>query len=941
MAGIIFFYHLKFKFFTFFIALFITSGALCQKNSITIDAVLDEKNDLLKIQQEIIFHNVSNTTLKEIYLHNWSNSYKSKHTPLTKRLIEDYNKSLHFAKEKDRGHSTILNLTVDYKSANFSSEKHKDDILKIELNEALAPKDSVVINATYTVKIPHAKFTKYGKDNNNYRLRYWYLTPAIFKENWQLMSYLNTDDLFVDNTKYIINLSTSSNFYLASNLPITQQNNQYKLSGERASDIILYLNKQQQFKNYQTDNISISTDIPIKDLSQQLTTDILNREINFIESYLGKYPFKKMLLDQITQKKNPIYGLNQLPGFLSPFSDVFDRDITLFKTITKKYLENTLLLNKRTDYWLSDGIQIFLLMEYVKKYYPEVKLLGTVSDTWLLKSFNISKLDFNDKYPFIYQFVARKFLDQALTTQLDSLSNFNRKIGNKYKAGLGLQYLKGYVGDSILKASFKDFYNSHLLKISSSKDFNTIISNKTTKDLQWFFGDYINTNKKIDYTIKRVKTVNDSLKITIKNKRNITAPVALYGVKDKEVKFKTWITGVDSTKTVTIPKGDFDKIALNYEQLYPEYNSLNNWKNLKSSILNKPLQLRPVKDITDPYYSQLFYQPVIDYNFYDGLSLGVKLHNKPIIPRNFIFKVIPSYATKSETLTGSATIMYNQFFEESKFQKIIYGLTGSNYHYAPELSYRIFAPYITTVFKRKNLRDASINYFMAKYVHVNKESAPNVISKEQDKYNVFNFKYVYANPNIINGSSYKFNLDIANNFTKLSADIRYRILTDSNRQLDFRFFGGVFFNNKTNGDYFSFGLDRPSDYLFEQMYFGRSESSGLFSQQIIIEDGGFKSVLPTRFANQYMLSFNSSIGLWRWLEYYNDVAFLKNKQQSLYFAYENGIRFNFVHNILELYFPMYSNLGWEITQEAYPSKIRFVLTLEPRAIYNFFRRGFL
>lgn len=38
---------------------------------------------------------------------------------------------------------------------------------------------------------------------------------------------------------------------------------------------------------------------------------------------------------------------------------------------------------------------------------------------------------------------------------------------------------------------------------------------------------------------------------------------------------------------------------------------------------------------------------------------------------------------------------------------------------------------------------------------------------------------------------------------------------------------------------------------------------------------------------------------------------------------------------------MYSNLGWEITQEAYPSKIRFVLTLEPRAIYNFFRRGFL
>ena len=196
-------------------------------------------------------------------------------------------------------------------------------------------------------------------------------------------------------------------------------------------------------------------------------------------------------------------------------------------------------------------------------------------------------------------------------------------------------------------------------------------------------------------------------------------------------------------------------------------------------------------------------------------------------------------------------------------------------------------------------------------------------------------------PNTIEGIQYNINTDISSKFTKLSTDIRYRKLTSANRQLDFRIFGGVFLNNKTTSDYFSFGLDRPSDYLFEQNYFGRSESSGIFSQQFIVNDGGFKSVLPTRFANQFMLSLNSSIGVWKWLEYYNDVAFLKNKGQSTYFAYENGVRFNFIHNILEVYFPMYSNLGWELNQKAYASKIRFVLTMNPSAIYNFFRRGFL
>ncbi len=933
---------MKLRFYIFIVFIFGTVSFFAQNNGIKINAVLEEESAILKVQQEIVFFNKTNKTISEIYLHNWANSFQHKNTPLTKRLVEDYKKSLYFANENERGSTKILNLTANYLAANFSSEKNKEDILKVDLNKSLQPNDSTIINITYTVKIPDAKFTGYGKTKTGYHLRFWHLIPAVYTDSWQLMSNLNIDDLLIDASDYQIQFQIPEKHILISNLTSKKINkNNYHLSGKSKTDIIISIDKQNKYTTYKTEKIDVITDVPIKDISKKLATDIINRELHFIESYLGAYPHKEMLIDKTTQKKTPIYGLNQLPNLLSPFSDIFDRDLTLFKAISKKYIDNTLLLNKRTDYWLTDGIQAFLLIEYVKKHYPEVKLLGTVSDTWLIRNFNISKLDFNDKYPLIYQFITRKFLDQALTTQLDSLSNFNRKIGNKYKAGLGLQYLKGYLGDSIIKASFKEYYKSHALKISSSSDFNSIISSKTDKDLKWFFGDYIQTNKKIDYTIKSIKIIGDSLKIDIQNKRNITAPVALYGVKNKEIKFKTWVTGVDSTKTVTIAKGDFDKISLNYEQLYPEYNSLNNWKTIGKTILNKPIQLRPVKDISDPYYHQLFYQPEISYNFYDGLSLGVKLHNKPIISRNFYFKVIPTYATKSKTLTGLASAMYTQYFEDSKLQKIIYGVVGSNYHYAPELSYSIFTPYISTVFKRKNLRDVSSKYLTAKYVKINKQTATGTPNREQDKYTVLNLKYVYSNPNIIRGTSYKFNIDIASNFTKLSVDYRHRSLTSTNRQLDFRFFGGAFLNNKATGNYFSFGLDRPSDYLFEQVYFGRSESSGFFSQQIIINDGGFKSVLPVRFANKFMFSVNSSIGLWKWVEYYNDVAFLKNKGESTYFAYENGIRFNFIHNILEVYFPTYSNNGWEVTQEAYASKIRFVLTLRPKAIYNFFRRGFL
>ena len=347
-----------------------------------------------------------------------------------------------------------------------------------------------------------------------------------------------------------------------------------------------------------------------------------------------------------------------------------------------------------------------------------------------------------------------------------------------------------------------------------------------------------------------------------------------------------------------------------------------------------------MKDIKAPDYNQLFYQPHIGYNFYDGLILSIKLHNKPIIKRNLEFKFSPGYAFKSNMINGSFSFLYNQFFEDTSIYKMSYGIAGNTLQYAPELSYSSLIPYIDLQFKRKSLRDATRESVGAKIIHINKEISPFDNETEQDNYNVLSLSYNYIDPNIIEETRYNFSTEFAKNFSKISADFRYRKLTSSDAQLDFRVFAGAFIHNNSKGDYFSFGLDRANDYLFELNYYGRSEASGIFSQQYIITEGGFKSKLPTRFADQYMLSLNSSIGIWRWMEFYNDVAFLKNKNERLFFGYENGIRFNFVHNIFEIYFPLYSNNGWEISQQAYPQKIRFTFTGNFKRVYSFFRRGF-
>ena len=917
-----------------------------QTNTIQMKAFLDFSKGELHIEQNTTFYNNGSSNLDTVYFHNWANSFRNRRSPLSERLIEDYDKSLYFSSKKDRGRSTITNMSENYQYLIWNVKKDSPDILRVILNNTLQPGDSTNIKTSYVVKITKDIFTKYGKNGTTYNLRYWHLVPAVFDTTWHTMNNLNMDDFYMNPTDYDIELKLPEGVLLNSDLNHTKTflppYTTHKLTGKKRVDVELNINFFNDFKHFQTDSITVISNLNGTNLRDGVRTDVINRQLAFIAKHLGPYPHKKVLINKISYYKNPIYGLNQLPKFFNPFSGVFEWDIKMFKVLTKKYIENTLLVNKRTDYWLINGIQTYLMMQYVEEFYPEIKTLGNISKVWGIRNYSIAKLDFNGKYPFVYQFAARTNLDQSLTTRADSLSNFNRKIVNKYKAGIGLRYLDEYLQDSIITKSIKTFYINNNLKLVKSKDFEPIVTQKSNKDVGWFFGDYINSKKKIDYTIQKVTKNDDSVTVTIKNKRNFTAPIALYGVNKKEVTFKTWLTNIDSTKTITIPNGEYTKLSLNYEYLYPELNLRDNWRNLKG-IFNKPIQFRFFKDIENPYYNQVFYNVYTDYNFYDGLLLGPRLYNEAIFKKKWLYKITPTYGLKSNKFSGSFSLLYEQLPEETKVYRYRFGIGGSTFQYAPDLSYTRYTPFASIQFKRKSLRDVGGKSLLARYVLVDRETAPGTTPLESDSYNVFNLRFNSSRPDIIEDIRYSADFQLSKNFSKLALDFRYRKLTDTNRQYDLRFFAGTFLYNKVSdsGDFFSFSLDRPSDYLFDYSYLGRSEEAGFLSQQIIISEGGFKSQFENRFANQWMLTANGSVSIWRWIEAYVDAGYYKSTSQDILFKYDTGIRLNLVHNILEVYFPLQSSLGFEPSLDNYDQKIRFVLTINPGAIINFVKRGFL
>ncbi len=908
---------------------------------------VNSEKKILTVQQELIFYNQSGDTIKKLVLNDWNNAYSSKKTPLAKRFSDEFIRNFHLAKESERGSTNNITIIDQNKLfLTWSRTTENPDLIEVDLRNDVLPNQKIILQLTYLIKLPSDKFTKFGYgENNKMYLKNWVLTPARYQEG-QFIKYNNNnlDDIANGSSNFDIEIKIPEKLNLQSDLDQVTYNilngfKVYELSGNNRTDFNLFINPDNEFHSYKNDVVEVVTDLKDNNLTDVQKAILIDKIVRFVNENIGQFPHKKITVAQADYERNPFYGLNQLPSFISPFANDFLYEIKFLKTYLNNFLKSSLTTNAREDNWIYDGIQVNTMMKYISEFHPESKMMGSISKLGILKSYNIVNLDFNEQYSYFYMLMARKNLDQPLGDSKNKLIKFNEQIASKYRAGLSFNYLDTYLEKNIVKKSIKEFYTLNQDKQTSRTDLKIILNKNANKNIDWFFNTIIDSRAIVDYKFETVTKTKDSIIFTIKNKTGTTVPIPVYGFKNKKVIFKKWYENISTDSTFTIPRTDINKIVINYNNEVPEYNLRNNWKSLKGfSPSNRPFKFVFMKDLEDPYYNQILYVPSITYNLYDGLSPGLRFHNKTILDKPFLFDINPAYSSNTKSLIGAFSFLVNQNNRDSRLFNIKYSLGGSYFHYAQNATYSKINPAVYLRFRPVDLRDNRKQLLILREVLVDREKSNLSINSTNENYNVFNVKYINTKTEVTEHFNFLSDFQISNKFGKLASEIEYRKLFQDNRQVNLRLYAGTFIFNNTNSDFFSFALDRPTDYLFDYNYYGRSENSGIFSQQLILSEGGFKSKLATPFANQWIATLNGSFNIWNWIEVYGDLGFVKNKLQPEKFVYDSGIRFNLVTDYFELYFPVYSNNGWEISQKNYNEKIRFIVTLDPRILVNLFTR---
>jgi hypothetical protein len=911
------------------------------------DVELNPTKNILSVQQEIRFFNQSNDTLKTIVLNDWNNAYSVKNTPLAKRFSDEFYRGFHLAKESERGSTNNLNITTpDQRLLIWQRPEKNPDLVIVQLNEQLLPKQQLTFTLNYKIKIPSDKFTRYGyASNGSFHLKNWYLIPARYENDaFVKNSNNNLDDIANGISDFEIDLKIPASLAATSDLASEKSAaidgfTNYRLSGKNRTDFSLIIAPKSDFVSYKNEELEVATDLKDNKLDEIQKAIIIDRIVNFCKNLIGDYPYQKLVVSQVNYERNPFYGLNQLPSFLSPFPDEFIYEIKFLKTYLNEFLKTSLHLNPRKDNWIYDGIQVYAMMKYIDEHHPDTKMIGSASKIRLLKSFNLANIDFNSQYSYFYMLMARRNLDQALGDPKNSLIKFNEQIASKYRAGSSLRFLDDYLQNNAVANSIQEFYKKNQQVQVSRTDFESILRANTSKNINWFFSRIINSRTIIDYKFSNVTKTKDSITFSIINRTAAPIPVPIYGTNKGVIVYKQWLDIEECDSTFTIPRNNIDKLVLNLKNEVPEYNLRNNWEKLEGFFPNnRPIKFVFMKDLEDPYYNQILYVPSFYYNLYDGLTPGIRLHNKTILEKPFIYDINPSYSTKSNNLSGSAVFAVNQNIRNSTFYNARYSISGSYFHYAQDATYLRLNPSIQLRIREPNFRDNRKQLFSFRQIIVNREQSAFILDNSPANYSVFDARYINTKTEVTNHFNFVSNVQISGNFGKVTGEIEYRRLFEDNRQLNLRLYIGNFLYNRTQSDFFSFALDRPTDYLFDYNYLGRSESSGLFSQQYIIAEGGFKSKIATPFANRWITSFNASYSIWNWIEVYGDVGMLKNGGNNTKFVYDSGIRLNLVTDYFELYFPVYSSNGWEISQNNYNEKIRFIFTFSPRTLITLFNR---
>jgi aminopeptidase N len=693
-----------------------------------IKAAIDDKTDIVDGQEQLTYYNNSPDTLTYLYFHLYQNAFIKGGYLEQLNIANNFNQKFGPYENSGKGteiESIRINQTstapntldelgrrslVDPVNNSYLVTPTIDfSIMRVNLKEPLLPNQQLTVSIKFKTYFDSSgtqrrrmKTFKDNWGNKQYDGVHWYPRVCVYdkKFGWATDQHLGKE-FYGDFGSYDVELTLPNNYIVDATGELQNKDDvlpaelRAKLDINNFKDkpldtepsVVIAANgttKNWKFKSINTHDFAwvadptfrIGEEILILNNGEKVSCVSLAQEphakgwqdaasftakvINVYSRDIGNYAYPKMIVADARDGME--YPMLTLDGGLSPGYYGL-----LAHEVGHNWFFGMVGNNETYRASLDEGFTQFLTNWSMTSIFGEVKSTTKNPNP-------MSRMDQTVYYGYLRDAINEN--DATLNTHSDDFGgalNHGGGYGHVYyKTATMLYNLQYVLGDSLFLGAMQHYFNQWKMAHPYYEDFRNSIIQHTKTDLNWFFDQWIETTKRIDYSIEEVELEDtDSKKdtaeyeIEFKRKGEMQMPIDFtiytkdsqsfnfiipntYFVKAHDVHttvlpiWKGWgLLNEKYEATVFLPKN----VTIKNIQIDPTYrladvNQLNNSSKCPMYVVLDDLKRDPV----DRKHYLMKWRPDIWYNNYDGVKAGIHV-NGNYMNQKHIFSFTTWYNT--------------------------------------------------------------------------------------------------------------------------------------------------------------------------------------------------------------------------------------------------------------------------------------------------------
>jgi Peptidase family M1 domain len=949
-----------------------------QEVNYKIYVTLNDRKHELNGFESVEYINNSHDTLGALYFHLWPNAYSDNKTELASQIFSSKGKGKLFNDPELKGYIDSLDFEVEGHHVQWNLLPGLPDICRIILNKPLKYGDTIHITTPFHVKIPKGVTSLLGHIGESYQISQWYPKPAVYdRSGWHQMPYLDQGEFYSEFGNFDVSITLPANYVVAATGNL--QNEQEKELLEMLSDDTSRMNmpdyeeanfpptsKEMKTLRYTENRIHdfawfadkrfhvLKGKVKLPDSGREITTwamftdqdallwkdaiSYINNAIRRFSEWIGDYPYDNFTAVQSTLSAGE--GM-EYPGLtvISHAKNPYMLDKVIAHETCHSWFYSALGSDERRFPFMDESITGAYESRYMNEKYPGKKLWGIYFENKKLGKFlhldeipvqRIQELEWLNK--------ARRNLEQPVNLPAPDYSRANYSIMIYNKAAHGFNYLRTYLGDSLFDSIMHDYYNTWKYRHPLPDDLREIFETHTAKDLSWFFDDFLETTKRLDYKMVRL----ENQKLLIKNKGELKAPLLIAVMNGDSILSEKWVEGFEGKKWINVVPDDYSEIKIDPEHKMPELYRLNN--NIHASgICSRadPLQSRFLFAIDDPDKRSLIYIPAVDWNSENGFMAGLVFHNGMLLPKPVEYFVIPFYTFRNPGFAGYGKISFNITPDDNFIRITKLSLEGTQFGAPGNQDYQKVKIGLDLSFRSGKIINAVNQGVFGYYIAASDLLQIELLTHARMR-SYLQFGYRLERTGIINPFDMLVSIESGKSYQKSSLELNYKYsYYGLNNGLEIRIFAGTMLKNAYADPLYAFspgGRSGREQYFFQGIYpdrFGDFPKS-FWSRQMTLTEGGL--VTPVNDSLGYSrwvcsLSLNGTLpGIASRIPVKPFVNLLLNDhgvgttgKSPLFF--EAGFKAG-MWNFFEIYFPLFVSDNIESITGSFKDRIRFIFKLD-------------